>query len=249
MRTMLGFVAVWVVVVQPVFAQQDAEPRDPAAGADAGPMAMPFVTVDVEAGHMDVEAVVVQRQGMLELAVTTVGGKEHEALFATRAQPQHVHLGLLMLGLKPGTTGSWEYENRVPKPIDPTGDRATITVIYDGPGGERVERGIGGFIFNRREEKALDESEFVFAGSRVVTGQDGGTFYLANGTGDLVSLVSFPERDEVLAYPKATSSENDAVIWEAHTEAMPELGTPVTLRIAPVRGDEGEQGGPRERVN
>ena len=234
MRWAVCVVVLMVAVV--VFGQQGGvlERVDPAD--------LPGVEVDVEAGWMDLKGVVVQQKGLLELAVTTRGGKEHEAVFAVEARADHVHLGLLMLGVNPGSTGAWRYVNNEPMPIDPTGGRVAISVVRVDDAGGEVERPISDYIINRVDNTKLPSSEFVFAGGRMNDALEGRFRYMANGTGDLVTLVSFPERDEVLAYPKAASDENDRVTWVADETVVPEVGTEVRVRIRRMVGEAEEAG-------
>lgn len=206
-----------------------AEEKAPEAnkpGAD-----LPFVEVNVKDKYVDLPAEVCLDDGLLELVATVRAGKEHESVFSIKARPQHVHLGLLMLGLKPGTPGSWKYEDRKPIPIDPTGDRVAAFALIKGKDGKIVETPINQFVKDRVSGKLLDSNVFVFAGSKLVDPPMGERFYLADQTGDVIALVSFDS--ELLAIPRAASSANDDLIWVANNEALPDIGTPVTIRLRP----------------
>jgi hypothetical protein len=95
----------------------------------ADPSAMlPGITIDREAGHVDIEAEVVNRDvKWLELLLCKAGGREHETILATEARPSHVHLSLILLGLKPGQVQRGE-------PIDPANPEAGYRIIpAEGP--------------------------------------------------------------------------------------------------------------------
>lgn len=215
-------------------AEPSAQPAD--RGEDAS---LPFIEISREKRHVDVEGEVCLREGMLELVATIRGGKEHESVFRIDARPRHLHFALLTLGLEPGQPGRWRYENDKPEPIDPTGDPVRITVRYENADEERVEHPISRFVRDRDSGDAMDETRFVFAGSRIKKGMEGETTYMADSSGDVVSLVSF--NDELLALPTAASNANEKLVWEANTPAIPPAGTAVILRIRPAEPpDDGE---------
>lgn len=208
--------------------EESAEQRSPKSPG------LPFVEVNLEEGYVDLEGAVCLREGLLELAATVRGGKEHESVFSVKARPQHIHLALLLLGLEPGRPGRWIYGEETVTPIDPTGDRVRVTVLYEREG-ERVERPVSAFIRDRVSGETMEGNEFVFAGSRMGERPDGERYYVADGSGDVISLVSFG--DEVLAWPTAASDSNEELIWEADPDQTPPLGTPVVLRLRPVAGN------------
>jgi hypothetical protein len=93
----------------------------------------------------------------------------------------------------------------------------------------------------------MGRTRFVFAGSRIEKrGDDPEPTYLADSSGDVVSLVSF--NDELLALPTAASNANEKLVWEANTPRIPPVGTKVILRIRPAGsdGDTGNAAGSKE---
>lgn len=199
---------------------------------------LPFIEIDPEAGHADIEAEVVLRKGMLELIATTEGGKEHEAVFGVKAQPRDIHFALLLLGLEPGRPGRFEYANekgdKLVK-VPPRGDRVRITVRYEDGDGKQVERPAGAFARHKETGDPLGARRYIFAGSRIIQPEDAPRmdqpYYAADASGNVITLVTFP--DELLTLPEAASEANERVDWEAHTARIPETGTPVTLRLTP----------------
>lgn len=227
------------------WAQDRAKPADPAPAAaprTEAPQAkaagdkMPFVEINREQRYIDLPAQVCLNDGLLELVATVRASKEHESIFTVKARPQHIHFALLMLGLKPGTTGRWRYEDRKPIPIDPTGDRVAAFVVMKDKDGNAVEKPINLFVKDRVSGKTLASNVFVFAGSKIVDPPMGERFYLADQTGDVIALVSFEA--ELLAIPRAASHANDDLIWVANREALPEVGTDVTIRLRPAAPPE-----------
>lgn len=196
-----------------------------------------FVDVNLEEKYVDLEARICLTAGMLELAVTVAHGKEHESVAAVKARPQHVHLALLMLGLESGQPGRWEYNDGEPKPIPPTGDPVRVSLVIEDEDGEKVEKSISDFIRRAGTEDHLPGDVFLFAGSKVAKPADADPYYVADMTGELIALVSFD--GETLAWPRAASQSNEALVWVVDEEAVPELGTEVVVRLRPVEDWEG----------
>ena len=194
---------------------------------------LPGVTVNLTDRYAEMNGLICLREGLLELVATLPAGKEHESIVSLDTRPSNLHAGLLLLGLKPGKPGEWRYlEDRV-EAIDPTGDRVRVTLLYEHEG-IWVELPIQRFIVGKDGKRHLPGSEFVFAGSYLAGSREGTSEleYAADLTGDVIALVSFGT--EVLAWPKAASESNDDLYWLADPDTVPELGTPVKVRIYPV---------------
>jgi len=202
---------------------------------------IPHVKIDREKGCVDLDAKVCLQEGMLELIVTTVGGKEHEACFAILAKPRHVMVALLLIGLKPGSPGRFVAAGDGYEHVDPTGDPISVSVIYK-EDGKQVERPVTDFVFSGRTKKPMADVDFIFTGSRVVKIGDKPRF-AADLDGTVLSLVSFGS--ELLAYPAAASDSNDMIEWVVHSDVMPEDATSVVIRMRPGKKAAGkaEKGG------
>lgn len=201
---------------------------------------LPHLSVNIEEGYVDCDGKICLTEGPLELIATLVAAKEHEAIITLNARPKNIHLALLLLGLEPGSPGKWEYKDDKIIAHDPTGAPVRIMLLYE-KDGERVERPINEFVRDSNTKKNLDSNRFVFAGSAIIEPEEREPFYAADVTGDIITLVSFPE--EMIAMPTAASSSNENLLWEADTESLPEVGTPVKLRIhAAKKPDEKPKG-------
>ncbi len=222
-------------------ADEEERPANETTKPATEALKIPHVKIDREKGCVDLDAKVCLREGMLELIVTTKGGKEHEACFAILAKPRHVMIGLLLIGLKPGSPGRFVAAGVGYEQVDPTGDPISVSVIYK-KDGKQVERPVTDFVFNRRTKKPMADVDFVFTGSHVLKiGEK--TRFAADLDGTVLSLVSFGS--ELLAYPAAASDSNDMIEWVVHSEAMPEDATSVVIRMRPGKkaGGKAEEGG------
>ncbi len=209
-----------------------AEPPAPAPPvappADKAPI-LTGLKIDLQQKLIDVDAEICLEAGMLELLGTTPQGKQHESILTLKPRPQHLHLALLMLGLKPGKPGTWVYENGKGRAVNPTGDKVKLSLVYD-KDNKSVEEPINTFIRDTKTKKQLDSDVFVFAGSVMVKHPDvKEPIYAADSDADVISVVSKP--DEVLALPNAASDSNESLEYEITPNSLPKLGTKVTLRI------------------
>lgn len=223
----------------PASAGELTEPDDTPPEAEDGQPELPYVEINREDRYLDLEAEICLTAGMLELAVTVFAGKEHESVAAVKARPQHVHLGLLMLGLESGRPGRWEYDDGEPKPVPPKGDPVRVSLVIEDEDGEKVEHPISRFIRQAGTENELPGDVFLFAGSHIHDPPDHDPYYVADMTGELVSLVSFD--GEVLAWPRPASHANEELVWTVNEEVVPELGTEVTVRLRAVDDWEGPE--------
>lgn len=169
----------------------------------------------------------------LEVVVCSPDTKEHEALVVTEAKPSHVHAAMLLVGLKPGSPGRWEFENDTLIPIPPTGDHLSVTLTYrDAEGKERTVTPEELVVDAKdgRSFGAAGGGRWVFAGSQLVT-RAGREWYDADGAGTLVGLTTFGSEtiawSEVIS-PEAAVQEPE---WIARSGATPAIGTPVTVTI------------------
>ncbi len=189
---------------------------------------LPFISIDTKQRLIDVDAAVCLREGPLELIATVHSGKEHESIVVFEARPQNVHLALLMLGLEPGSPGTWEEKDGKAVPVPATGSRVSVSLLIE-KDGKVQERPIHEFVHNPVTKKTMSDSVFVFAGSRIARPKTGEPFYAADVAGNVISLVTFS--DEMLSRPLNASKVNEQLEWMAKTDAIPELGQKVKLRI------------------
>lgn len=190
------------------------------------------IKVDREAGHIDLDAKVVLRDGQwLELLACTPGTREHESILTVAARPRDIHLALILLGLEPGSPLKWErLENREVKVHPPTGPKVNVTLHYE-EDDENKTVDANQWIVNQQDGTVMQGNTWLFAGSRFETFDDR-QVYMADPNGSVLSLVNFG--DDVLARNTKVTRDNDEKAWNANTPVIPEVGTEVTIRLKPV---------------
>lgn len=205
---------------------------EPTAPAAADVDAMPGLTVNREAGYVDLDAVVVGRDvEWLELVACSPQSREHESLVTVSARPSHVHLALMSLGLEPGAPLQWEQAEDAVTVTPPHGPVVEVFFVYTTPEGETLETPANDWVVVQPTGETLADNRWVFAGSlfRAYEGQE---LYMADLNGTVVSLVSFG--DDLVVRPTTVTNQTDQQALGARPTVMPPNGTALTMRLRPV---------------
>lgn len=224
---------------------KQAEPVPPPAPTvpDDGPREIfPHVRVDAKAKLVEFDGIVPINAHdeqtpvvYLEVVACTPDTKEHEALVMTKALPSHVHAALLLIGLDPGTPGSWQTEGETIVSVPPTGSEVRIELVHEDEDGKQVISPANEWIVNAETGEVFGQGEgagWVFAGSRVRQRGER-EVYDADGAGTLIGLTTFGS--ETVAWRKVISPEAEVQEpeWIARRERVPAAGTAVRVRIRP----------------
>jgi hypothetical protein len=217
----------------------DEEPSEPAEQFDEpveppklpppeGAEAMPKPNrtwIDVDEGVVIVDGYVSVREGMLEMFACPVGTKEYESVVAVYSWAKVVHAALLAVGAE---TGSPVQFNPEFKP--PTGTRIDIEVRWLDEAGQWQSVQAQDWIKDLATNQAMAH-HWVFAGSGFWEDErTGETHYLAD-VGDFICVSNFSSA--TLDIPAESSQVTDGLMFEAFTEKIPPLGTPVRLVLKP----------------
>lgn len=203
----------------------------PLVGQD-GPKKVPVaknVTLEIEGGKRRVliNATVCLRQGQLEQLLTRSRTKEHEAVLVADVDAREIHKALLLAGAEAGNPVKFQ-----PKFSPPMGSPIKITLEYK-ENGKVVRRPAQDWIRNAKTKKPL-EVDWVFGGSRLFKDPMNPTalpYYLAND-GDIICIANFDTA--MLDVPFDSSKDNDSLAYEANTDLIPALESPVTLILEPM---------------
>ena len=205
------------------------------------PKQLPNLQINREARFVDLEGAVIRRQTgngeWLELLACSPGGPDHESIVVVKAKPSHIHLGLLMIGLEPGSPMRWQLEGdgvKIRKLA--TGPRVAVTAIYQSNQG-MVRVPVNEWIINQTTGHPLKGNIWLFTGSDFRT-YEGKRVYLADMSGTVLSLVNFG--DELLARSTQLTNLSDGEAWGVAKGRIPPVGTKVILRLRPVVEKERE---------
>lgn len=165
------------------------------------------------------------RQGLLEMFACPEGTKEHESIVAVKSKAFLVHTALLAVGAEVGKPVQYE-----PHYVPASGARIKIDVAWKNEQGQTVRRPAQQMILNMKTRKPM-EYDWVFAGSGFWQDEaDGERYYLAEA-GELICVSNFSSA--LLDLPIESPQDNSQLLFEANTDQIPPLGTPVRLLLTP----------------
>jgi hypothetical protein len=194
------------------------------------------VWVDAAKGEVIVDGRIALRRGMLEMFSCTRNTKEHESIVAADAQAFLVHAGLLTVGAEVGHPVQF-----VPEFKPPAGTEIDIEVLWHDAGGKEHTARAQDWIRDMKTGKEMSYP-WVFAGSRFWTDPENGRQYYQAEGGDFVCVSNFGTA--MLDVPVKSSQSNDELEFEAWTDRIPPLGTPVRMLLRPkLEKGKAESGG------
>ena len=171
------------------------------------------------------QSLVCQRRAPLEMFACLYQTKEHESVLTVPVKAFIVHAGLLAVGAKQGTPVRWEPY------APPTGSEIEITVLWKDAEGKVQKARAQEWVRDMTTGKAMAQP-WVFAGSKMWKDEETKReYYLADQSGDLICVSNFASA--TLDVPIQSSDSNADLRFEAFTEHIPDLSTPVTLVLTP----------------
>lgn len=189
------------------------------------------IWIDVEGRSVVMIGRVCQREAPLELFACLKNFKEHESVVSINTRAYIVHAGLLALGVEPGHPVQFYPEYR---PAE--GPEIDVFVVWKDSEGKIHRAPAQEWVRDVHTKQAM-KSAWIFTGSQIVKDEDTGEqHYYADSTGELICVSNFPSA--VLDLPIRSSDSNEALLFEAFTEHIPPLGTPVTVILAPKNAEK-----------
>jgi hypothetical protein len=184
----------------------------------------PSLWFDTEGRRLIIAARVALREGPLEHLLCRKGTKEHEAILATDAVPERIHLGLLLTGAKEGKPVQF-----VPRFAPPTGPEIAIELRWrqDGKAHQADARD---WVWDERAKAPL-KIDWVFAGSMFVEDPTTRKRVYAADDGDLFTVANFA--NAILDLPFASTANDADRLYVANTDRIPPRGTNVLMILRP----------------
>jgi hypothetical protein len=193
---------------------------------------------------------------MLELIACTKGTKEHEAVLSVDAKAANIHAALLLLGAKSGNPAMRKPINEEQTrwvDLPPRGQEIDVFIVLEDEAGELKEHPINKFLIRSAEDvngvpvteeekkdRRFSTHTFLFAGSHLWKHEDRPPQYLADQSGNVLSLATFG--DELLCLPGVHGHENAGLVWEVDSTDLPALDSKVILRLRPRFAEEDLKG-------
>jgi len=186
-----------------------------------------YLEIQGEKRRVLVQASICLRRGMLEQLMTRKRTKEHEAILAADVDARNIHTALTLAKAEAGKPVQFQ-----PKLQVPSGTTIKIYLQYKEKDKDVVVPAQQ-WIRNFKTKKLL-EYDWVFAGSVLIPDPLDKTkkpFYGAND-GDVICVSNFDTA--MLDLPINSSKDNDDLQFEAYTDRIPPLETPVLVILEPV---------------
>jgi hypothetical protein len=188
-----------------------------------------WLEVQADKRRVIVDAEVCLREGMLEHLMCRKRTKEHEAILAADVDARDIHKALILAKATPGTTVKYKDDGTI---VPPTGTKIKVTLLYKDKDKPVTVLGRD-WVRDMKTKKSL-QHDWVFAGSEFQVNpleKDKPPLYAANA-GDVICVSNF--EGAMLDLPINSSKNNAELEFEAFTERIPPLGTPVTVILEPV---------------
>ncbi len=167
------------------------------------------------------------REGQLEQFLTRSSTKEHEAILAADADARKIHLALILAGATAGKPVKFR-----PKYQPASGTTVKITIEYkDKKTGKTIKRAAQDWIRHIKTKKHL-KHDWVFAGSQFVKDPARKEPFYAANEGDVICISNF--ETAMLDLPIRSSQEAADLQFEADTDRIPPLDTPVLVTLEPI---------------
>lgn len=184
------------------------------------------VWIDLKNRQVVIDGEICLRRGPLEMLACPPHTKEHESIIQAHAKSFIVHTALLMVGAKSGKPVEWQPEY---KPA--SGNKIEITVYWLDKEGKIKKCRAQEWIKNVKTQKAMTE-DWVFAGSEFYTNPNTKVrHYLADG-GEMICVSNFTTA--MMDLPIESTQSREGLIFEAFTDKIPPMKTPVRIVLKPV---------------
>jgi hypothetical protein len=211
---------------------RSAQPDKP-PGAEAAPTRIVPVGKNVhlevqgERRRVFIDAHVCLREGSLEFFLCRRHTKEHESILAAAMDAKDVHTALCLARAKEGRPAQWLGKLFVA----PSGDVVKVALEYEVKK-KTIRVPAQQWVRFINGKKDLNQ-DWVFAGSRVhLDPTDPGRVFYGANDGAVISVSNFEE--SLLDLPFESSANGDNLLFEAHTERIPAVGTAVRVILEPV---------------
>ena len=195
------------------------------------------VWLDAEKKVVIIDGEICLREGPLEMFACLKGTKEHESVIAVNTLAYYVHAALLAVGAKVGNTVKFD-----PQYTPATGTEIEITLLWYDEKGTKQQARAQDWILNEKTKKPMTQA-WVFAGSGFWFDEETGREHYQAEAGDFICVSNFPTA--MLDVPIESSQANTSLLFQANTEKIPPIGTPVRLVLRPklddVKKDDAEK--------
>lgn len=161
-------------------------------------------------------------EGILEYFAVASQGKLHESVLELFAEPSHIHLGLVLVGIEPNVYDRSD-PMKMPKIVKQGGDVHTWVKFKDPKTGKDTKLAAAAWLYNRKTKGAPPQQVWTFQGSAFWNGR-----YSADMDRSVTSLI--PDETAILGTKVDIGNpyQGDDLGFEVFKAVVPPKGTKVT---------------------
>ncbi|WP_157237703.1 YdjY domain-containing protein [Desulfobacter curvatus] len=178
------------------------------------------IVLDKKDHSIDINGKVNMSSGMVEYIACTAYGKLHESVLVLDAEPYHIQVALLLLGLKPGDHPI-DFQGA---PQKPCGAPVRILISWQAEG-KAEEYPLETVLFYNASQNIMESTDWVFTGSQFLNGK-----YQAQVEGSIIASY----HDPVAIIDHRSDTGTDDTLYQVNHSVVPAAGTPVSVKIYPV---------------
>ncbi len=182
-----------------------------------GVLELGLVRLDQQRRSATIPAFVNLKEGVVEYLLVTSGGKTHESVLRTDAEPHHIHVAMLLLGARGAGTNELPADPAIGLP----GDEVTVEIVWKQGAKERRVRAET-LVLDRKRKSAMTKGDWTYTGSRFR--EDG---FAAQSDGSIVSLIT--DVDALVNNPRPGREDDDR--WLSKAKRLPDFNEPVQVVI------------------
>jgi hypothetical protein len=181
------------------------------------------VLVDRLAQQITVPGRVNMSEGILEYYAVSSGGKLHEAVIELNAEPSHIHLGLILLGVK---QAEWDRSDRMKMPtLTKRGGLLDLYVEWQDPKTGKAQRTRGeDWLYNRRRKASPKALPWFFHGSSFWNGR-----FTADMDRSVLALIPDDTAILMLDGDEGNPYRGENEGYEVHSKVIPPVDTPLKM--------------------
>jgi hypothetical protein len=200
-------------------APTNAPAKPPLKEISPGIFELGIVRLNKEARTVSFPAVVNMRgSDIMEYWLVNNGGKIHESVLKTEAEPYHIHLAMLLIGAKgrPNITPAQRVEDKTT-----AGDTVALWLEYQDEKG-KVKKRAEETVQDKSAKAPMTKGDWIYNGSWVFNGA-----FVAQR--ELSIVANIHDHDALINNPRPKREDDEN--WLAETKNLPTNGTPVTVTI------------------
>ena len=180
------------------------------------------VVVDTAARLIRVPCRVNMRRGAIEFLAVASEGKLHESVLLAEAEPIHVHVALMLLGLEPGSGAHYHGD------VSPPSGRGVEAQAQWQSRGQTRDARLEQFAWDIPARRPMPPVAWFFTGAA------------SPGPGPRVAeersvVATYRDPGAVLTNPLPTGA--DDTVYKVNERLVPPVGTPVDLLLRPATGE------------